>query len=123
MILSTHGSFVIIRKIYTSPYTRKRALVHLKKNKRQVDGSFVIIRKIYTSPYTRKRALVHLKKNKRQVVLRIQDAQVAHDIVSSDNILSPEVTVSLLISCLEADNDLIERIKYVTAFMVMFNIL
>lgn len=83
-----------------------------------------MIRKMYTSPYTRKKALVHLKKNKRHVMMRIQDAQVAHDVVCSDNdnMLSPEVTVSLVVACLEAD-DLVERLKYVTAFMMLFKML
>jgi len=55
--------------------------------------------------------------------MRIQDAQVAHDVVCSDTIFAPEVTVSLVVACLEAEDDLVERLKYVTAFMLLFKIL
>ncbi len=88
-----------------------------------MQGSLVIIRKIYTSPYTRKRAIVHLKKNRRKIIMRIQDAQVAHDVVYSDTILTPEVTVSLVIAYLESEDDLIERLKYFAGFMLLFKIL
>lgn len=86
-------------------------------------GNLVIMRKMYTSPYTRKRAIVHLKKNKRHIVMRMQDAQVAHDVVCSDTIFSPEVTVSLVVACIEAEDDVVERLKYVTAFMLLFKML
>lgn len=81
------------------------------------------ISRIYSSPYSRKRAIVHLKKNRRRVIMRIQDAQVAHDVVCSDTIFAPEVTVSLVVAFLEAEDDLGERLKYVTAFMLLFKIL
>ena len=55
--------------------------------------------------------------------MRIQDAQVAHDVISSDTIFAPEVTVSLAIACIESEKDIVERCKYVVGFMVLFKVL
>lgn len=79
------------------------------------------ITKIYKSPYTRKRALVYIKKNKRHIVMRMQDAQIAHDVVCSDSIFAPEVTVSLVITFVESEDDVLERLRYIVGFMVLFN--
>lgn len=83
------------------------------------------ISKMYSSPYSRKRAMVHLKKNRRQIIVRIQDVQIAHDVVCSgnDNMLSPEITVSLVVAYLEAEDDLLERLKYISVFMMLFKML
>jgi hypothetical protein len=55
--------------------------------------------------------------------MRLQDAQIAHDVVCSDTIFAPEVTVSLVVAFLEAEDEPLERLKYVTAFMLLFKIL
>ena len=81
------------------------------------------ITKITTSPYARKRAMVQLKRNRKHIVMRIQDAQVAHDVMSSDTIFAPEVTVSLVIACIESEKDIVQRCKFVFGFMVLFKVL